>query len=122
MRPVLTAWTHQRAQVRLLLHAPSGTCFLGQAVLSAVQRSEGSATWPACRAELLGNAFWSALAAHNAGAASSEQVWVPACRRAGHSLMPFHCIALRRDVDPGIKACCVFSDRFPCCCKLHRVI
>lgn len=64
-------------QVRLLLHAPSGTCFLMQAVLSAVQRSAGSATWPACRAELLGDAFWGALAAHDASATSSEQVWAP---------------------------------------------
>ena len=62
--------------MRLLLHAPSGTCFMVQAVLSAVQRSAGGAAWPACRAQLLGGEFWAALAAHDACAAGSEQVCV----------------------------------------------
>ncbi|KAK9826145.1 hypothetical protein WJX81_000053 [Elliptochloris bilobata] len=59
------------AEVRLLLHAPPGTCFLMQAVLAALHQS--SKTWPACRAELLGSAFWAAVAVHDASAASSEQ-------------------------------------------------
>ena len=86
---MLTARLLQCAQVRLLLHAPSGTCFLVQAVLSAMQRSAGSATWPACRAELLGDTFWSVMAAHDARAASSEQIWAPTKQESSAQLDAF---------------------------------
>jgi hypothetical protein len=66
----LTAWP----QVRLLLHAPPGTHALVRSAMRAARGAPAGAAWPVCRAALLGEPLWAALAAHDAAAAVDDPV------------------------------------------------